>query len=368
MAIRAEPVVVNIGPQHPSTHGVMRLRVSFDGEIIVDVEPVFGYLHRGSEKLAEERNYVQALTLTDRLDYVASMTNNQAYCLAVERLLGVEVPERAQYLRVIAAELQRIASHMVAIGFFLQDLGALATPLMYCFRIRENILDMFEMLCGARITVSYMRPGGVYADAPEEFWPALDKFIANTPHLFDDLEKLIVENEIVLVRTKGTGVLKLESAIAGSISGPVLRGSGLPWDWRRADPYDIYQRVQFDIPVGQRGDNYDRFQVRLEEIKQSLRIVQQCREQIQPGLARAELPFILRPPAGAEAYGRVESPKGELAFYMVSDGSVAPYRCKVRSPSLINLTVLKELLLGSKLADMIVTLGSIDINMGEVDR
>jgi NADH-quinone oxidoreductase subunit D len=213
-----------------------------------------------------------------------------------------------------------------------------------------------------------MRPGGVYADAPEEFWPALDRFIAETPHLFDDLEKLIVENEIVLVRTKGTGVLSLESAIAGSISGPVLRGSGIAWDWRKADPYDVYRRVEFDIPVGQRGDNYDRFQVRLEEIKQSLRIVQQCRQQIQPGPIRAELPFVIRPPAGAEAYGRVESPKGELAFYMVSDGGVSPYRCKIRSPSLINLTVLKELLVGSKLADMIVTLGSIDINMGEVDR
>lgn len=368
MPIRTEPVTINIGPQHPSTHGVLRLRVTFDGEVIVDVEPIFGYLHRGSEKLAEERNYVQVLTLTDRLDYVASMTNNQAYCLAVEKLMGVEVPERAQYLRVMTAELQRMASHLIAVGFLLQDLGALATPLMYCFRFREKILDLFEMLCGARITVSYMRPGGVFADAPEDFWPALDRLMGEAPELLGELEQLLMENEIVLVRTKNVGVLPLDTAIAYSISGPVLRASGLPWDWRKADPYDVYDRMQFDIPIGDRGDNYDRFRVRIEEVKQSMRIVSQCVEQMPPGPIRTKLPFVLRPPAGAEAYGRVEAPKGELGFYMVSDGSIAPYRCKIRSPSLINLTVLKELLVGWKLADMIVTLGSIDINMGEVDR
>ena len=396
MAFRTEPVTINIGPQHPSTHGVLRLRVTFDGEVIVDVEPVFGYLHRGSEKLAEERNYVQVLTLTDRLDYVASMTNNQAYCIAVEKMLGVEAPLRGQYLRVLAAELQRAASHLVATGFLLQDLGALATPLMYCFRFREKILDLFEMLCGARITVSYMRPGGVFSDAPPDFWHALDDLMQEAPHLIQELEQLLMKNEIVLVRTKNVGVLSAESAIASSVSGPVLRASGVAWDWRKMDPYDIYDRLEFDVPVGERGDNYDRFRVRIEEVKQSLRIVEQCRDEIHPGPVRADidaeaidlvlerrgeaekplaegpvrmaLPFVLRPPAGAEAYGRVEAPKGELAFYLVSDGSIAPYRCKIRSPSLINLTVLRELLVGWKLADMIVTLGSIDINMGEVDR
>ena len=368
MPIRTEPMTINIGPQHPSTHGVFRMRVTFDGEVILDVEPVIGYLHRGSEKLAEERNYVQVLTLTDRLDYVASMTNNQAYCLAVEGLVGVEVPERGQYLRVMAAELQRIASHLVAVGFFLQDLGALATPLMYCFRLREKILDLFEMLCGARITVSYMRPGGVFADAPEDFWPALDRFFEEAPPLIEELEQLLMENEIVLVRTKGVGILLLETAIASSVSGPVLRGSGLAWDWRKADPYDVYDKVKFDIPVGDRGDNYDRFRVRVEEMKQSLSIVEQCVRQIPPGPVRAELPLVLRPPAQAEAYGRVESPKGELGFYLVSDGSIAPYRCGIRSPSLMNLTVLRELLVGWKLADMIVTFGSIDVNLGDVDR
>ena len=383
MPLRTEPVTVNIGPQHPSTHGVLRLRVTFDGEVIVDVEPVFGYLHRGSEKLAEERNYVQILTLTDRLDYTASMTNNQAYCLAVEKVLGVEVPIRGQYLRVLAAELQRMAAHLIAVGFFLQDLGALATPLMYCFRFREKILDLFEMLCGARITVSYMRPGGVFADAPEDFWPALHDLLDEAPSLVQELEQLLMENEIVLIRTKNVGILPLDFAIANSVSGPVLRGSGIAWDWRKMDPYDIYERLDFDVPVGERGDNYDRFRVRIEEVKQSLSMVAQCAKEIEPGpvaapgasqerlstgSVRTPLPFVLRPPAGAEAYGRIEAPKGELAFYLVSDGSISPYRCKIRSPSLINLTILRELLIGWKLADMIVTLGSIDINMGEVDR
>ena len=368
MTLRTEPVTINIGPQHPSTHGVLRLRVTFDGEVIVDVEPVLGYLHRGSEKLAEERNYVQGLTLTDRLDYVASMTNNQAYCLAVEKLLGVEPPARGQYLRVMTAELQRVASHLVAFGFFLQDLGTLATPLMYCFQLREKILDLFEMLCGARITVSYMRPGGVFADVPDDFWPALDRFMEEAPLLLNDLEHLVMTNEIVLVRTKDVGVLPLETAISHSISGPVLRASGIPWDLRKADPYDVYDQMEFSLPVGDRGDNYDRLRVRVEEIKQSLSMVTQCREQMPQGPVRLDLPFVLRPPAGAEAYGRVEAPKGELGFYLVSDGSIAPYRCKIRAPSFINLTVIRELLVGWKLADMIVTLGSIDINMGECDR
>ena len=368
MPIRTEPVTVNIGPQHPSTHGVFRLRVTFDGELIIDVEPVFGYLHRGTEKLAEERNYVQIVTLTDRLDYVASMTNNQAYCLAVEKLMGIEVPERGQYLRVIAAELQRIASHLVATGFFLQDLGALGTPLMYCFRERERVLDLFEMLCGARITVSYMRPGGVFFDTPEDFWPALNTFLTDMPGYLGELEQLMVENEILLMRTRDVGVLSLDQVVDCSASGPVLRSCGLDWDWRKADPYDVYDRLEFDVPVGENGDNLDRFWLRMQEMRQSLRIVDQCVEQIPDGPVRAELPLVLRAPAGAEAYARVESPKGELGFYLVSDGGISPYRCKIRSPSLLNLTIVRELLVGWKLSDMIVSLGSIDINMGEVDR
>ena len=368
MTLRTEPMTVNVGPQHPSTHGVFRVRVTFDGEEIVEVEPVFGYLHRGTEKLAEERNYVQVVTLTDRLDYTSSMINNQAYCLAVEQLLGVEPPPRGKYLRTLTAELQRIASHLIAVGFFVQELGALGTPLMYSFRSRERILELFEMLCGARITVSYMRPGGVFADAPPEFWPALERFLADFAVEFAEIEQLLLENEILMMRTRGVSPLPADLAINCSVSGPVLRASGVAWDWRKDEPYDAYDRMEFEVPVGVNGDNYDRFWVRMQEIHQSIRIVRQCIEQIEPGPVRLDLPLVLRPEAGREAYGRVEASKGELGFYLVSDGGVAPYRCKIRSPSLINLTITEQLLVGWKLADMIVSLGSVDINMGEVDR
>ena len=371
--IRTEPMTVNIGPQHPSTHGVFRLRVTFDGEEILQVEPIFGYLHRGTEKLAEERNYTQVVTLTDRLDYVSSMINNQAYCLAVEKLLGAEVPPRGKFLRTLAAELQRIAAHLMGIGFILQDLGTLGTPLMYCFRSRERILDLFEMLCGARVTVSYMRPGGVFFDAPPEFWPALERFLQDFEAEYSELEQLILENEIVMVRTRGVSYLPLDVAINCSVSGPVLRASGLAWDWRKVEPYDAYDQVDFDVPTPPTvapagGDNYDRFWVRVQEIRQSARIIRQCIDRIEPGPVRAAAPLVLRPEPGAEAYGRVEASKGELAFFLVSDGGISPYRCKIRSPSLLNLTVTEQLLVGWKLADMIVTLGSVDINMGEVDR
>jgi NADH-quinone oxidoreductase subunit D len=365
--MQGEPVILNLGPQHPSTHGVFRLRVLFDGEVVQDVEPVFGYLHRGTEKLAEERAYVQVVTLTDRLDYVSAMTNNQAYVLAVEKLAGIRPPERGMYLRVMAAELSRLASHLVATGFFLQDLGAFATPLMYCFRERERVLDLMEMLCGARITFSYMRPGGVVQDAPEDFWPALRRFLTEMPHYLDELERLLAENEVILARTKGVGVLPAAVAINASVSGPVLRASGVRWDIRKVDPYEVYDRFEFDIPVGVNGDCYDRMMVRLWEMRQSLRILEQAAQQIPGGPVRAPLPFFLRPPPG-EAYAHVEAPKGELGFYLVSDGGIAPYRCKIRSPSFINLTPLREMVRGWKLADLIVIFGSIDINMGEVDR
>jgi NADH-quinone oxidoreductase subunit D len=369
MTIRTEPMTVNVGPQHPSTHGVFRLRITFSGEEIVEVEPVLGYLHRGSEKLAEERNYVQVITLTDRLDYTSSMINNQAFCLAVEKLVGVEPPPRAKYLRTLAAELQRIASHLVAIGFYLQELGTFATSLMYTFRSRERILDLFEMLCGARITLSYMRPGGVFDDAPADFWPALDKFMQDFDSELEELEQWLLENEILVARTRGVSPLPPEVAINCSITGPVLRASGVNWDWRKMEPYDAYDKVEFDIPVGTHWDNYDRFWVRMQEMRQSVHIIHQCVEQIEPGPVRlSEVPLVIRAAPGAEAYGRVEASKGELGFYLVSDGSVSPYRCKIRSPSLINLTITEHLLIGWKLADMIVSLGSVDINMGEVDR
>ncbi|MBI2965369.1 MAG: NADH-quinone oxidoreductase subunit D [Chloroflexi bacterium] len=368
MPIRTEPVTVNIGPHHPSTHGVFRLRVTFDGEVVVDAEPVFGYLHRGTEKLAEERTYVQFVTLSDRMDYVASMTNNQGFMLAVEKLAGITPSPRGVWLRMIAAELQRIASHLVGIGFFLQDLGAFGTPLIYVMRERERILDLFEMLCGARITVSYMRPGGVFMDAPQDFWPALDTFLADMPHYVDEYERLITGNEIVLVRTKGTGKVPAETLVNASVSGPMLRAAGLDWDLRIKDPYEYYGRVKFDVPLARESDNFARYIVRIQEMRESVKIIRQCVEQIEPGPVRPkEVPFLIRPPAG-DVYAHIEGPKGELGYYLVSDGTIAPYRCKVRAPSFINLTLLRDMLVGWKVADMIVTFGSIDINMGEVDR
>lgn len=365
--MHTQPVIVNIGPHHPSTHGVFRMRLTMDGENILDVEPVIGYLHRGSEKLAEERHYTQVITLTDRMDYVASMTNNQAYVLSCEQLTGITAPDRGQYLRVIAAELQRIVSHLVATGFFLQDLGAFATPLMYAMRERERVLDLFEMLCGARITVSYMRIGGVFQDAPAEFWPALGKIVDELPAFIDELEGLISKNEIVLSRTQGVSVISGRDAVNASITGPVLRASGVSWDLRKAAPYDVYDRVSFNVPLGDQGDNYDRYIIRIREIRESVKIIEQCVKQIEPGPVRATSAMLFRPPVG-ESYVPIEAPKGELGFYLVSDGSIAPYRMHVRAPSLINLTLLKQMLVGWKLSDAIVSFGSIDVNMGEVDR
>ncbi|MBJ27972.1 MAG: NADH-quinone oxidoreductase subunit NuoD [Chloroflexi bacterium] len=368
MSLHTEPVVVNIGPHHPSTHGVFRMRVTFDGENVQDVEPVIGYLHRGTEKLAEERQYSQVITLTDRLDYVASMTNNQAYVLSCEKLIDIEVPDRGKYLRTIAAELQRVASHLVGVGFFLAELGGFGgTALMYCFRERERILDMFEMLCGARITVSFMRIGGVFQDAPEEFWPALRKFLDEMPGYADELNKLIFESEIVQARTKNVSVISADQAIDASLTGPILRASGVPWDIRAAQPYDAYDQVKFDVITAQGGDNFDRFWVRMLEVEQSLKIIEQCYRDIRSGPVRSTTSLLFRPSPG-EAYVPIEAPKGELGFYLVSDGSIAPYRCKIRSPSFISLTLFKEMLVGWKLADIIVSLGSLDFNMGEVDR
>ena len=368
MPVQTEPITINMGPQHPSTHGVFRLRVTFDGEEVLDVEPVFGYLHRGTEKLAEERTYTQIVTLTDRLDYVSGMTNNLAYVRAIENLGGIDVPERAQYLRVLCSELQRIASHLIATGFLMQELGTFAgTPLMYCFRERERILDLFEMLCGARITVSYMRPGGVTQDAPPEFWGAVKMLMEEMPGYIDELEGLITTNEIVLARTRDVGVLSPELAIDASVTGPMLRASGVQWDLRRADPYEVYDRLDFDIPIGSTGDAFDRYLVRILEMRESVKIVNQCIEQIPEGRVKAEIPFFIRPPAG-DAYGAVEAPKGELGFYLVSDGGISPYRCKIRAPSFINLTVLRDLLVGWKMGDLIIIFGSTDIIMGEVDR
>jgi NADH-quinone oxidoreductase subunit D len=368
MPIQTEPITINLGPQHPSTHGVFRLRVTFDGEVVLDVEPVFGYLHRGTEKLAEERSYTQIVTLTDRLDYTASMTNNLAYVRTVEKLSDIEVPERASYLRVLCSELQRIASHLISTGFLMQELGTFGgTPLMYCFRERERILDLFEMLCGARITLSYMRPGGVTQDAPEEFWGALNILMDEMPGYIDELEGLITTNEIVLARTRDVGILTPEMAIDASVTGPMLRATGVQWDLRKADPYEVYDRMEFDVPIGSVGDTFDRYFVRISEMRESVKIVRQCIEQISPGPVRSDTPYFVRPEPG-EAYAAVEAPKGELGFYIVSDGGISPYRCKIRAPSFINLTVLRDLLVGWKMGDLVIVFGSTDVVIGEVDR
>jgi len=367
MVIKTEPFVVNFGPAHPSTHGVFRMRMTLDGEVIVDMEPVFGYLHRGIEKLAEERTYTGCIPLTDRLDYTASMTNNFAYVLAVERLAGITVPERAEYIRVIMAELQRIASHLIAVGTFLNDCGAFMTPVLYMLREREKILDLFDMVSGQRLTYNYMRVGGVSQDIPEEFIPALKKFVKEMPGWIDEYDRLLKENEILLARTKGVGILPKELAINISASGPVLRASGVKRDIRRADPYSIYDRFEFDIPTGTAGDCYDRYRVRIEEMRQSVRILKQAMEQLPKGKVRSDVPHLTHPPVG-EAYGHIEAPRGELGFYLVSDNSIAPYRFHVRAPTLINLTALRDMMVGWKVADAIIIFGSIDICVAEVDR
>ena len=367
MALKTEPFVVNIGPVHPSTHGVFRMRTTLDGEVIVDMEPVFGYLHRGIEKLAEGRTYTQNVPFTDRLDYLASMSNNLAYVLAVERLAGIPVPQRAEHLRVIMAELQRIASHLIAVGAFLNDCGAFMTPILYMIREREKILDLFEMVCGQRLTYNYMRIGGVSQDIPDEFLPALKKFVQRMPGFIDEYDQLLAENEILLARAKGVGILPRELAINISASGPVLRASGVKWDIRKADPYSIYDRFEFDIPTGSVGDCYDRYRVKIQEMRQSVRIIKQAMEQLPQGEVRSDVPHLIRPPVG-EAYGHIEAPKGELGFYLVSDNSIAPYRFHIRAPSLINLTALRDMMAGWKVADAIIIFGSIDICMGEVDR
>lgn len=363
----SEPVVVNLGPQHPSTHGVFRLKVTLDGEIVQDAEMRIGYLHRSMEKLAEERTYTQNIPFTDRIDYLAAMSNNLAYCLAAEELLGVEVPPRAQAIRVMFAELQRVASHAMANGTFINDCGAWHTPLFYMFRDRERVLDMFEMTCGARLTTNYMRIGGVAFDLPDELLPTLESFLADMPDRIADYEALLMENEILHARARGVGVISPEMAINSSLSGPVLRATGVPWDLRKANPYCGYENYEFDVPVGEQGDCFDRFLVRMAEVKQSLRILRQVIDNLPDGPWLADVPLHARPEPG-EAYARVESPRGELGFYLVSDGGPAPYRFHCRPPSLINLTALKEMSIGGTLADAIVTLGSIDIVVGEIDR
>jgi len=365
--IYTEEFLINVGPQHPSTHGVLSLELRLDGEIVIDCVPHIGYLHRSFEKLAENRTYTQFILFTDRLDYIASMNNNLAYVMAVEKLLKLEISERAKYIRVIIAELNRIASHLLAIGTFAQDLGAFATPLFYCFRDREKIVDIFDETCGSRLTYNYMRIGGVQFDLPKGMDRKIREFIAYMRPKLDDYDWLLTHNSIFLVRSKGIGVLIKDAAINYSVTGPNLRGSGVKWDLRKDEPYLAYDKFEFDVPTGENGDAWDRYKVRIEEMRQSLRIIEQALGALPEGDPTSKVGRIYKPAPG-EAYMRTENPRGELGFYIVSDGSVCPYRLKIRAPSFSNLAVLPELIRGLKVADLICVLGSLDILMGEIDR
>jgi NADH-quinone oxidoreductase subunit D len=364
-----ELLEVAMGPHHPSTHGVFRMDVVLDGERVVRLKPVFGYLHRNHEKIAENTTYLSSMPYTDRLDYFCSLTNNWAYALSVEKLAGLQPPERAEYIRVITAELTRLVNHTCLIGFLVQDMGALGTPLMYAFRERELILDLFEELSGSRMMCNYMRFGGCRAELPAGWLDQARQVVDSFPRFLDEFEKLLTENEILVSRTQGVGVLPPELAVNASITGPMLRASGVNYDIRKVDKYGIYDRFDFRVPLGEHGDVYDRYMIRLLEMRESLKILDRALRDIPGGPImdpKAKLRSF-RPKAG-EAYGRIEGPKGELGFYLISDGSTNPYRYRVRPPSLINLTVLEDMCLGQLVADAVVILGSVDIVLGEVDR
>lgn len=367
--METESIVINLGPQHPSTHGVFRMAALIEGESIIDLKPAFGYLHRNHEKIGERNTFLQNMPFTDRLDYISSMSNNFSYALAVEKLMGVKPPERAEYIRVIMAELTRIASHFMSTGFLLNDLGAFFTPALYALKERELILDVFEAVSGSRMMCNYFRFGGVVRDFPAGIHETIKNLaFERLPGKVDELDQLLTENEIVRSRCMGIGVLTAEQAINLSATGPILRASGVPYDIRRADPYSIYDRFDFDIPVLYHGDIYDRYLIRIEEMRQSVRIIQQAITQIPEGPVFEGKPqYQVKVPAG-EAYGRVEAPKGELGFYVVSTGQANPWRYHVRAPSFINLTSLRQMCLNYKVADVVAILGSIDIVLGEVDR
>jgi len=360
---------ISMGPHHPSTHGVFRMNVTLEGERVMRLKPVFGYLHRNHEKIAENASYLASIPYTDRLDYLCSMTNNWGYALSVEKLAGIAVPERAEYIRVIVAELTRLQNHASLIGFLMQDMGASGTPLMYAFREREKILDLFESLTGSRMMCNYMRFGGVRVDTSPEWLDEVRALVGRFPQFLDEYEQLLTENEILMSRTQGVGVLPRELAVNAGVTGPMLRASGVNYDIRKVDGYGVYDRFAFRVPLGEHGDVYDRYMMRALEMRESLKILEQALREIPAGPVIDPKTRLrgLRPKAG-EAYGRIESPKGELGFFLISNGTTEPYRYRVRPPSLINLTVLEDMCLGRSVADVVVILGSVDIVLGEVDR
>ncbi len=384
-------MTINMGPQHPATHGVLRLVLELDGEVIVKAIPHIGHLHRGVEKLAESKTYHQALAFPDRLDYTNAMGNDLAYVLAVEKLLGIEVPKRAQYLRVMMAELQRIAAHLIWLGTHVLDIGA-TTPIFYCFREREDILRIFEEVAGGRLTPTYLRIGGVAKDLPDGIEDKIKEFIRIFPSRLKDYETLLTKNIIWMKRTKGIGIISAEDAINWGVTGPTLRGSGVKWDIRKAFPYSSYDEFEFDIPVGTVGDVFDRYTVRLREMEWSLSIAEQALKRLPKGPIMASDPKVALPPKDrvltdidalirqfkiasegfqppkGEVYASVEASKGELGFYIISDGSNKPFRMRIRPPSFLNLSALHKMIEGGLIADVISAIGSVDIVLGEIDR
>ncbi len=390
--LASNELTLNIGPQHPATHGVLRLVVDLDGETIVKCTPYVGYLHRGVEKLSEHRNYMQVLPLTDRLDYISAMSNNVGYCVAVEKLFGIDLPDRTEYIRTIVSEMSRIVNHLLWLGTHALDIGAM-TVFLYCFREREKLLDLFERLCGARLTVSYTRIGGLKNDVDAQWLDDVYKFTDEFPMRIRQYETLIDKNRIWLKRTKGVGIISAEEAINWGLSGPTLRGSGVPYDIRTRMSYGVYDRVKWEVCTGKNGDVYDRYRVRMDEFHQSNAIIRQCIEQIPEGPIMADAPKFTLPakdrvlsdmehlihhfvlitkgpqtaPEG-ELYVATEVPKGELGFFFVSDGTGKPYRMRIRSPSFVHVSALPKLCEGELIADLIANIGSIDIVLGECDR
>jgi len=362
----ADEIILNMGPQHPSTHGVLRVKLKLDGERVVDSECVIGYLHRGVEKIAEHRSYQQFAPYVDRMDYVAAVSNGLGYCEAVEKLLGTEAPPRAKVVRTILTELQRIASHLVWLGTHALDIGAL-TPVFYCFREREEILKIFEKYCGARLTTHAFRIGGLQYETYDGFEEDVRRFCEDFDKKIDEYEALLTENRIWVGRTQGVGILTAQDAIALGVTGPVLRASGVKWDIRKAMPYAAYEQYDFEIPTRPNGDTYDRYMVRMQEMRQSRRICLQAIENIPSGPIMARIGKVLKPPPG-EVYHAIEAPKGELGYYIVSDSTTQPYRVRVRPPSFINLQAFDKMARGALVADVVAIIGTLDIVLGEVDR
>lgn len=386
-----QTMTINMGPQHPSTHGVLRLVLELDGEIVVKITPHIGYLHRGVEKLAEHKTYHQFITLTDRLDYLAPMSNNLGYVLGVEKLLDLEIPKRAQYIRVLLCELTRISSHLLWLATHALDIGAM-TVFFYCFREREAIYDIFELVAGARMNLSYVRIGGVARDLPDGFTEKVREFINIFPDKIRDYETLLTKNKIWMLRTQNVGVLSAKDAIDLGLSGPSLRASGIKWDIRKSEPYSCYDEMDFIVPTGENGDVYDRYICRIEEMRQSNEIVRQALDNMPAGKYYADAPDVflppkqelkssmeslihhfkivtecIRPPIG-EIYVSIEAPKGELGYYIVSDGTKNPYRIKIRPPSFVNMESLQKMAEGHLIADVVAIIGSLDIVLGEIDR